>query len=150
VPKQTGRPCEVHFRQIVNAILYLIFTGWKFRFIPNDYPKWRTVYGYFQAWQADGIWYRMHETLRCQLRRKKGKHKHPTAGALDSQSVKTTSVPSSRDFDAGKKIMRRKRHILVDTLGLIITVLVTTACGSRPGWSAKTAALLVACIARNC
>jgi putative transposase len=70
----------------------------------------------------------MHETLRCQLRRKKGKHKHPTAGALDSQSVKTTSVPSSRGFDAGEKIICRKRHILVDTLGLVITVIVTTAC----------------------
>ncbi len=72
----------------------------------------------------------MHETLRSELRRKKGKHKHPTAGSLDSQSVKTTAVPSSRGFDAGKKIMGRKRHILVDTLGLIVTVLVTTACAA--------------------
>ncbi len=67
-------------------------------------------------------------TLRTDLRQKKGRHKHPTAGSLDSQSVKTTSVPSSRGFDAGKKIMGRKRHILVDTLGLMITLTVTTAC----------------------
>ena len=76
VPKRTGRPREVDFRQIVNAILYLIFTGCQWRFIPNDCPKWRTVYGYFQQWQEDGTWYRIHETLRSELRLKKGKHKH--------------------------------------------------------------------------
>lgn len=127
-PKQTGRPREVEFQQIVNAILYLVFTGCQWRFMPNDYPKWQTVYYYFRVWQNNGTWYRIHETLRSDLRHKKRRHKHPTAGALDSQSVKTTSVPSSRGFDAGKKIMGRKRHILVDTLGLIITLTVTTAC----------------------
>ena len=95
--------------------------------LPKDYPKWQIVYHYFQRWQKDGIWYRIHETLRSDLRRKKGRHKHPTAGTLDSQSVKTTAVPSSRGFDAGKKINGRKRHILVDRLGLIITMAVTTA-----------------------
>ena len=127
LPKATGRPREVDFRQIVNAILYLVFTGCQWRFIPNDYPNWRTVYGYFQIWKNDGTWYRMHETLRSQVRRKKGKHKHPTAGSVDSQSVKTTSIPNSRGFDAGKKINGIKRHLLVDTLGLIITMIVTTA-----------------------
>jgi putative transposase len=127
-PKAMGRPRSVDFREIVNAVLYLIFTGCQWRFIPNDYPKWRTCYGYFKQWQANGTWYRIHETLRSELRRKKGKHKHPTAGSLDSQSIKTTSVPSSRGFDAGKKIMGRKRHLLVDTLGLVITLVVTTAC----------------------
>ncbi len=128
LPKATGRPREVDLRQIVNAIFYLLFTGCQWRFMPNDYPHWRTVYGYFGAWHKDGIWYRIHETLRSELRCKKGRHKHPTAGSLDSQSVKTTSVPSSRGFDAGKKIMGRKRHILVDTLGLMLTLVVTTAC----------------------
>lgn len=128
LPKATGRPCEVDFREIVNAILYLLFTGCQWRFLPNDYPKWRTVYGYFEAWQKDGLWFRMHETLRSDLRQKRGKHKHPSAGSADSQSVKTTSVPSSRGFDAGKKINGRKRHILVDTLGLMIALCVTTAC----------------------
>ena len=79
-------------------------------------------------WQKDGLWYRIHETLRSRLRQKKRRHKHPTAGSLDSQSVKTTSVASSRGFDARKKIQGRKRHILVDTLGLIMAVVVTTAC----------------------
>jgi len=127
LPKATGRPREVDFREVVNAILYLLFTGCQWRFIPNDYPPWRTCYGYFRQWQEDGLWYRMHETLRADLRKKKGRHKHPTAGSADSQSVKTTTVPSSRGFDAGKKIMGRKRHILVDTLGLMITLVVTTA-----------------------
>lgn len=132
--KLTGRPREVDFRAIVNAVLYLIFTGCQWRLIPNDYPHWRTVYGYFRAWQDDGRWYRIHETLRSDVRKKKGRRKHPTAGSLDSQSVKTTSVPGSRGFDAGKKINGRKRHILVDTLGLIITLTVTVAsCQDRDG-----------------
>ncbi len=127
-PKRTGRPREVDFREVVNAVLYLVFTGCQWRFIPIDYLKWQTVYYYFSRWQKDGTWYRMHETLRSQLRRKKGRHKHPTAGSLDSQSVKTTAVPSSRGFDAGKKINGRKRHILVDTLGLVMAAVVTTGC----------------------
>ena len=127
-PKPTGRPREIDFREVVNAIYYLLFTGCQWRFIPNDYPPWRTCYGYFRAWQDAGLWYRIHETLRSDLRQKKGRHKHPTAGSLDSQSVKTTTVPSSRGFDAGKKIMGRKRHILVDTMGLMIALVVTTAC----------------------
>lgn len=114
-------------REVVNAILYLVFAGCGWRFLPTEYPHWRTVYGYFVAWQTDGIWYRMHETLRSDLREKKGRHKHSTAGSLDSQSVKTTAVPSSRGFDAGKKINGGKRHILVDTLGLVMAVVVTTA-----------------------
>ena len=93
----------------------LLFTGCQWRFIPNDYPPWRTCYGYFRAWQDAGLWYRIHEMLRSDLRQKKGRRKHPTAGSLDSQSVKTTAVPSSRGFDAGKKITGRKRHMLVDT-----------------------------------
>ncbi|MEO8072615.1 MAG: IS5 family transposase [Acidobacteriota bacterium] len=127
-PKAIGRPREIDFRQVVNAILYLLFTGCQWRFIPNDYPSWQSVYGYFRAWQDSGLWFRLHETLRSDLREKEGRHKHPTAGSLDSQSVKTTAVPSSRGFDAGKKIMGRKRHILVDTLGLMVALVVTTAC----------------------
>ncbi len=126
--KRMGRPREVDFREVVNAVLYLVFTGCQWRFLPRDYPHWRTVYGYFAHWQKDGTWYRIHETLRSELRENKGRHKHPTAGSLDSQSVKTTSVPSARGFDAGKKINGTKRHILVDTLGLMLAVVVTTAC----------------------
>lgn len=128
LPKRTGRPRRAEFRQIVNAVLYLVFTGCQWRFVPKDYGKWQTVYYYFARWQNDGIWRRIHETLRSDLRRKKRRHKHPTVGSADSQSVKTTQVPSSRGFDAGKKIQGRKRHLLVDTLGLVMAVVVTTAC----------------------
>ncbi len=126
-PKPTGRPREVDFRDVVNALLYLVFTGCQWRFLPTAYPKWQTVYYYFRRWQRTGTWRRIHDTLRSDVRRKKGRHKHPTAGSLDSQSVKTTSVPSSRGFDAGKLINGRKRHLLVDTLGLILVAAVTSA-----------------------
>lgn len=127
-PKQTGRPRKVEFRRVVNGVLYLVFTGCQWRFLPKEYGKWQTVYYYFARWQGNGTWLRIHDSLRARLRQKKRRHKHPTAGSLDSQSVKTTAVPSSRGFDAGKKIQGRKRHILVDTLGLMMAVLVTTAC----------------------
>lgn len=128
LPKPTGRPREVEFRQVVNAILFLLVSGVQWRLLPKEYPAWQTVYYYFAKWQKDGTWFRIHETLRAQERKRQGRRKHPTAGAADSQSVKTTAVPSARGFDAGKKIMGRKRHILVDTLGLLIAVCVTTAC----------------------
>ena len=127
LPKAKGRPRAVEFRQIVNGVLYLVFTGCQWRFLPQEYGKWQTVYYYFARWQKSGLWFRIHETLRARLRNKKGRHKHPSAGALDSQSVKTTQVPSSRGFDAGKKVQGRTRHILVDTLGLIMVMVVTTA-----------------------
>ena len=128
LPKETGRPREVDFRQIVNAILYLLVSGCQWRMISTSYGKLQTIYYYFAKWKKDGTWFRLHETLRTEERIRQGKKKHPTAGAADSQSVKTTAVPSARGFDAGKKINGRKRHILVDTLGLMITVVVTTAC----------------------
>ena len=112
----------------MNAILFLLLTGCQWRFIPQDYPCWQTVYRYFAKWKDDGTWFRIHETLRAQERLRQGKKKHPTAGAADSQSVKTTALPSSRGYDGGKKINGRKRHILVDTLGLVMAVVVTTDC----------------------
>lgn len=127
-PKKCGRPREVDFRSIVNAILFLLVSGCQWRMISQEYGKWQTVYYYFAKWKKEGIWFRLHETLRAEERIRQGKKKHPTARAADSQSVKTTAVPSARGFDAGKKINGRKRHILVDTLGLMITVVVTTAC----------------------
>ena len=105
----------------------MVFTGCQWRFLPPDFPKRQTVYDYFGKWQEDGIRRRIHEALRSDLRRKKGRHKHPTAGSIDSQSVKTTAVPSARGFDAGKPINGRKRHISVDTLGLILVVAAAVA-----------------------
>jgi len=93
VPKATGRPREVEFRQIVNAILFLLFTGCQWRFIPRDYAKWKN----------DGTWFRIHETLRPQERIRQGRNKYPSAGAADSQTVKTTALPSSRGYGRGQE-----------------------------------------------
>lgn len=122
-----GRPREVSLRQVINAILYVLKTGCQWRQLPGDFPAWSAVYYYFYKWSGDGTWERLHNLLRSRLREKRGRHKHPTAGCLDSQSVKSTAVPGERGYDAGKKVNGRKRHILVDTLGLLLVVLVTVA-----------------------
>ncbi len=114
-------------RLVVNAVFYVLVTGCQWRYLPADYPCWQSVYYYFRRWQRDGAWQQIHNRLRSEVRRKEGRHKHPTAGCLDSQSVKTTAVPGERGFDNGKKVNGRKRHILVDTLGLLLVVVVHTA-----------------------
>jgi putative transposase len=124
---QVGRPRELSLRQIINAILYVLKTGCQWRQLPRDFPHWSAVYYYFRRWRRDGTWLRIHDTLRARLRQRHGRHKHPSAGCLDSQSVKTTATPGERGYDAGKKINGRKRRILVDTLGLLLVVLVTAA-----------------------
>src|SRR5687767_8251067 len=95
--------------------------------MPKEYPRWGTVYDYFRQWSKNGLWRRIHDQFRAALRIKKGRHKHAAAGAIDSQSVKTTAISGIRGFDAGKKINGLKRHILVDTLGLLILEAVTAA-----------------------
>lgn len=122
-----GRPRALSLRQVINAILYVLKTGCQWRQLPRDFPAWSAVYYYFYCWTHNGTWERLHNLLRARLREKSGRHKHPTAGCLDSQSVKCTAIPGERGYDAGKKVNGRKRHILVDTLGLLLTVMVTTA-----------------------
>lgn len=112
---------------MLNAILYALKTGCQWRQLPRDFPAWTAVYYYFYRWSHNGTWQRLHDLLRARLREKCGRHKHPAAGCLDSQSVKGTAVAGPRGFDAGKKINGRKRHILVDTLGLLLAVVVTAA-----------------------
>jgi putative transposase len=114
-------------RQIVNGILYVVVGGIQWRMLPKEYPQWRSVYGYFRAWCADHTWQRMHDRLRAEVRRQAGRHKQPTAGCLDSQSVKCSAVPGTRGYDKGKQVNGRKRHVLVDTLGLLMAVVVTAA-----------------------
>jgi putative transposase len=125
--KPGGRPRSLQMRQVINAILYIVVTGAQWRMLPKDYPAWQSVYHYFRQWRDDGSWQRLHDTLRAAVRRKAGKHKHPTAGCLDSQSVKTTQVAGLRGYDKGKNVNGRKRHLLVDTLGLLLAVVVTSA-----------------------
>ena len=122
-----GRPRQVSLRQVVNAILYVLKTGCQWRQLPREFPAWTAVYYYFYRWTQDGTWERLNHTLRSRLRQKGGRHKHPTGACLDSQSVKGTAVPGVRGYDAGKHVNGRKRHILVDTLGLLLTVVVTVA-----------------------
>lgn len=130
--KTGGRPRSLDMRQVINAILYVAVTGVQWRMLPKGFPKWKSVYHYFRLWRKDGTWKRIHDTLRARERQRNGRHKHPTAGSLDSQSVKRSAIGGQHGYDAGKKIDGRKRHILVDTMGLLIAVIVTAASISDP------------------
>jgi transposase len=121
---------EVHCRrQVVDAIFYVVDNGIKWRALPADFPPWSTVYNYFAAWEAAGITQDVLDGLRDRVRITEGRWAQPTAAILDSASVKAAETvgASTRGFDAGKKINGRKRHIIVDTLGLLLCVIVTAA-----------------------
>ena len=122
------RSRKYDLRQIVNAILYLVKTGCQWRMMPGDFAPWRTVYYYFSVWKKGEIFEVIHEALVEKVRVIQGKKEEPTVGIIDAQSVKNTLVSSqNKGFDAGKKIKGIKRHIIVDTLGLILAVIVQSA-----------------------
>jgi putative transposase len=112
--------------------LYVVVGGIQWRLVPHEYPKWQSVYSYFRTWKRAGVWKRTHDELRAQVRRRAGRHEHPTGGCLDSQSVKTTAVRGSRGFAKAKLINGRKRHVLVDSTGLLLAVSVTAASVQDP------------------
>jgi transposase len=125
--KPGGRPRSVDLRQILNGIFYLLRTGCAWRYLPREYGPWSTVFHYFRCWRRSGAWERIHRRLREQVRRAVGRPPTPSAAIIDSQSVKTTEQGGPHGYDGGKKVNGRKRHILVDTLGLLLRVVVHPA-----------------------
>jgi putative transposase len=129
IPGGRGRPRVWPLRRIVEAILYVDRTGCAWRYLPADFPPWRTVYGYFSAWRDDGTLARLHDVLRAQVRVAAGRDAEPTAAVIDSQSVRAAdTVPkATRGWDNAKKVNGRKRHIAVDAMGLLLAVVITAA-----------------------
>ena len=118
--KQAGHPQVFELRRIVDAVFYLLRTGCQWRALPHDFPPWTAVFYHYAKWRAQGVWERINAALRERHRAANGRKAQPTGAIIDSQSARTTEAGGPRGYDGGKKVSGRKRHILVDTLGLLL------------------------------